>query len=167
MIGAHRLRRTLLLLVLTAATTGSGWAMGQDTLPLEGGERVRVASQGITAEYTVIGLRRDELLLRPMTADEVVVLSLPAIDSISLYRVWGPGQKGVGWYVARGALIGGVAGAVRGFVGGPQRNCEYLCLNTGGMTAAYGVFFAATGSAVGALVGVVQPRGYWVSLLRR
>jgi hypothetical protein len=167
MIEARRLRRALLLLVLMAAAAGAGWAAGQDTLPLEGGERVRVTALGVTAEYTVITLRRNELLLRPMVADEVVFLSLPAIDSIALYREWAPGQKSVGWYAGMGALIGGVGGAVAGYARGPQRGCDFFCLNTGGMAAVYGVLFAATGSLTGAVVGVVQPRGYWVNLRRQ
>ena len=162
------MQRSAVLLSWLLAAIPAERAAAQDRLPLEGGERVRVASHGVTAEYTVIGLRRDELLLRPTTADEVVFLSLPAIESISLHHERQPRQKSTGWYAGMGALVGGAAGAVTGYATGPQEHgCDPVCLTAGGKAAVLGVFFAATGTVLGALVGVVQPRGYWEEIFRR
>jgi hypothetical protein len=114
-----------------------------------------------------VGPRRNELILRPVGSDELVFLSAPAIEAITLYHERRPGQKSTGWYAWMGALVGGAAGAAGGYASGPQRSCDFFCLSAGGKAALMGVYSAAAGAAAGALWGVVQPRGYWEEIFQR
>lgn len=156
----HRQRFGVLVAGLFAVTVGAAGAQEPDTtsagaraatalVRLGLGERVRIVSSGVGfAEGAVLSRSATFVTLR--TARSTIEIPAARVDSLWVRQ---------GTYAGRGALIGGVAGAVFfGTVFGGLCQREEGCTNKGVAILVGGLAGAVPGGLLGALIGVAFPK---------
>ncbi len=111
--------------------------------------RIETGDGEATVEGRYLGMEDDSLLLGTGARG----VSMPTAE---IERLWTRGRS-----TARGALVGGGAGLVLGAVYGAlisEVTCAESSCTTLGLVAAVGGVGAASGAALGALVGLAIPR---------
>jgi len=163
----HPLRAALLLASLGAVAPALS---GQAVPPLAPGGRVRVRTLGETGlldrgmEGTVERLSGDTLILRPKAGGSVQVFV--AGEETQLFVFAGHRSR-----VARGAIIGGVAGLVAGGLVGAASGevCEgpsSLCFDRQVVAWRAGLILGACGAVSGIIIGAFASHEAWARSAR-
>ena len=160
--------RPLLLLAALAASAAD--LSGQAAPPLVPGARVRIRTQGDTGELdrgmegTVERLSGDTLILRPKTGGVPQVFLAGDTSQLFVY-------SGRHSHVARGAVIGGIAGLLAGGLVGAARGqvCEgntSLCFDRRVVAFKAGVILGAVGTVGGLIIGTLSSHEAWARSAR-
>lgn len=155
--------RISLLAPLALALLAAPAAAQQPVLPLEEGERIRIAGPEIDPRLVngrVADLGPDWIAFRIDGEESVYTRRLEFVDRISVQRERSRGQRalrGAAWGLFLGASAGGMSAPFVAF-GLDSEVADWQAVGAG---AGAGI---VVGSAIGALVGMVLPSRHWQQL---